>query len=275
MTCLGVDFVNRLVLRLRMPADQERKGRTVVPFVLKERNRREQMEAKEIGGPKVSSIFINDLDSIVFNAASRSHLVPFEPDDFVTAIDVTIGRFDDEKEEDIKIGEALLFYIDLGPVLDYGESLFYVMDAHSQDLADAYLALFDEEGDPQEYLFEYDIIGSDLLYVDYICLYPEYRGREIGRLVMLGLIERFGGGAKIIVTEPAPLVFSDTTLNEKLQLKNPSTKKEWKAVKKKITDYWKPLGFRPTKKNKGILFLSMARVRPTVRDWIEKLSKKD
>ncbi len=161
---------------------------------------------------------VKDVENLLLTASCQHFLLPRDPSEFVVEIDVRIDRYDGNQEQTVQIGGASLFLIDEQRVLDYGESLLEVMDAHSQELTDVYSALFDAEGDYWEEFEEQDFLGRSLLYIDFLYLHPEYRGHRIGQLAMLGLIESFGAGADIVVTEPDPLYFHEEERNLKLQL---------------------------------------------------------
>jgi len=224
-------------------------------------------------GPRLTSMHVKDVENLLFTASCQHFLVPRDPSEFVVEIEVRIDRYDGNQEQTLQIGGASLFVIDERRVLDYGESLLEVMDAHSQELTDVYSAFFDAEGDYREEFEEQDFLGRSLLYIDFLYLHPEYRGHRIGQLAMLGLIESFGAGADVVVTEPDPLYFREEERNLKLQLLRPSTEEAWASVKRKLCDYWKPLGFLPAQRNQDILFLSRAKQSPTVAAWLEKTGK--
>jgi GNAT superfamily N-acetyltransferase len=216
---------------------------------------------------------VKDVENLLLTASCQHFLVPRDPSEFVVEIEVSIDRYDGNQEQTVQMGGASLFLIDEQRVLDYGESLLEVMDAHSQELTDVYSALFDTEGDYREEFEEQDFLGRSLLYIDFLYLHPEYRGHRIGQLVMLGLIESFGAGADIVVTEHDPLYFHEEERNLKLELQKPATEELWTSVKRKLCDYWKPLGFLPAQRNQDILFLSRAKQSATVAAWLEKMGK--
>ncbi len=246
-------------------------GRTLT-FSLKERKERKTLGPGR--GPRLTSMHVRDVENTHSSPLLAStSLCPRDPSEFAVEIDVRIDRYDGNQEQTVQIGGAGLFLIDEQRVLDYGESLLEVMDAHSQELTDVYSALFDAEGDYWEEFEEQDFLGRSLLYVHFLYLHPEYRGHGIGQVAMLGLIESFGAGVHIVVTEPDPLHFHEEERNLKLQLLRPSTEEAWVSVKRKLCDYWKPLGFLPARRNEDILFLSRAEQSPTVAAWLEKIGK--
>ncbi len=102
---------------------------------------------------------VKDVENMLLTASCQHFLVPRDPSEFVVEIDVRIDRYDGNQEQTVQIGGASLFSIDERRVLDYGESLLEVMDAHSQELTDVYSALFDAEGDYWEEFEEQDFLG--------------------------------------------------------------------------------------------------------------------
>jgi len=249
---------------------EHRPGRTLT-FSLKER--KERKTSRPDRGPKLISMHVRDVENLLLTASCQHFLVPRDPSEFVVELDVRIDRYDGNQEQTVQIGGASLFSIDEQRVLDYGEPLLEVMDAHSQELTDVYSALFDAEGDYWEEFELEDFPGRSVLYVDFLYLNPEYRGHGIGQLALLGLIEAFGADADIVVMEPDPLHLHEEERNLKLQLQKPATEEAWVSAKRKLCDYWKPLGFLPARRNEDILFLSRAKQSPTVGTWLEKTGK--
>jgi hypothetical protein len=110
---------------------------------------------------------VKDVENLLLTASCQHFLVPRDPSEFVVEIEVSIDRYDGNQEQTVQMGGASLFLIDEQRVLDYGESLLEVMDAHSQELTDVYSALFDTEGDYREEFEEQDFLGRSLLYIDF------------------------------------------------------------------------------------------------------------
>jgi len=150
-----------------------------------------------------------------------------EPDDFVVKYEATI-RHDGEP-----IGEAVLYKVLLGLAANYGEHVFDIFDAHSQQLHDIYATLFDSKTEyfRDEVASEFECTGSDLLIVDSVVLEPKWRGLKFGLLALRRLIDLHEGDCGLVVCEPYPLEGTET-------------KEKRRAGKAKLRQYFKRLGFR-------------------------------
>ena len=210
-------------------------------------------------------IHLKDM-SIVFNISSRHYLLRQEPKHLVTNIDIKICRHDEIQNEDIQIGEAVAFFVKNDLALQYG-SLFQVMHAHSQSLSDLYSALFIENDQSVNRLDEYDIFGTNMLFIDYLCLYPRYRGHGLGRPILMGLIEEVSCGADVAIIEPVPVRFEDEDKNTELQLPFLNDE-EHERARKKLYEYWKPLGFRPVEGTERFQYLSINIMHVSVKELL-------
>lgn len=211
---------------------------------------------------------IKDIMSVVFNISSRHYLLREEPAQLVTDIDVRICRYDETQDKEIQIGEALAFFVKIDLAIHEG-SLFQVMSAHSQILSDVYSALFREGDKSVNRLDQYDFFGTNLLFIDYLCLHPEYRGHGLGRPILMGIIEEIGCGADVIIIEPIPVRFEDKDKNAKLQLLFLNNK-EHERVRKKLCEHWKPLGFMPVEGTERFQFLSTSILRLSVKELLNE-----
>jgi GNAT superfamily N-acetyltransferase len=220
---------------------------------------------------KESPAHFRDLKSIVFNISSRHYLLRKEAKQLVTNMDIEICRHDESQDEDIQIGEALAFLVRSDLSLAYG-SLFQVMDAHSQTLSDVYSALFRENDESINRLDEYDIFGTNILFIDYLYLHPEYRGYGLGRPILMGIIEEISCGADVVIIEPVPVRFEDEDKNAKLQLPFLNDE-EYELARKKLCDYWKPLSFKPVEGTERFQFLSVNIMHPSVNELFNEMSE--
>jgi len=211
-------------------------------------------------------IHLRDMMSIVFNISSRHYLLRQEPKHLVTNIDIKICMHDEIQNEDIQIGEAVAFFVRSDLALQYG-SLFQVMDAHGQTLSDLYSALFREKNEHINRLNQYDVFGTNILFIDYLCLYPEYRGHGLGRPIIMGIIEEISCGADVAIIEPVPVRFEDEDKNTELQLPFLNDE-EHEHVRKKLCDYWRPLGFRPVEGTDRFQYLPMNIMHVSVKELL-------
>ncbi len=222
---------------------------------------------------KVTSTLLEDMKSIVFDISSRQYLLKEEPGRFVANIDIKIYRQDEIQDGDLQIGEALAFFIKSDFSLEYG-SLSQVMSAHSRTLSDVYSALFERRDEPVNRLDEYGAFGTNMLFIDYLCLHPAYRGVGLGRPILMGIIEEISCGAEVVVTEPVPVRFEDEDKNAALQLPSLSDE-EHELISKKLWDYWKPLGFMPVEGNERFLILPLSIMHPPVKELLDEIRVRD
>jgi GNAT superfamily N-acetyltransferase len=216
----------------------------------------------------VPSTVIKDIMSVVFNISSRHYLLREEPAQLVTDIDVRICRYDETQDKEIQIGEALAFFVKCDLALEYG-SLFQVMSAHSQILSDVYSALFRKGDKSVNRTDQYDFLGTNLLFIDYLCLHPEYRGYGLGRPLLMGIIEEIGCGAEIVIIEPVPVRFEDEDKNATLQLPSLNDE-EHERVRRKLCEHWKPLGFTPVEETERFQYLSTSILRLSVKELLNE-----
>jgi hypothetical protein len=219
---------------------------------------------------KATSTLLKDMKSIVFDISSRQYLLKEEPGRLVANIDIKICRHDEIQDEDIQIGEALAVFVKSDFSLEYG-SLFQVMSVHSQTLADVYSALFKGSDQPVNLLDEYGAFGTNMLFIDYLCLHPKYRGSGLGRLMLMGIIEEISCGAEVVIIEPVPVRYEDDEKNATLQLPSLSDE-EHELISKKLGDYWKPLGFMPIEGNERFQILSLNIMHPSVKELLNEIA---
>jgi len=218
---------------------------------------------------KESPVHFRDLKSIVFNISSRHHLLIKEAKQLVTNINVKICRHEESQDKDIQIGEASAFFIRGDLSLQYG-SLFQVMDTHGKTLGDLYSALFKEKNEHINRLNQYDVFGSNILFIDYLYLCPDYRGYRLGIPILMGIIEEISCGADVAIIEPVPIRFEDEDKN--VQLKLPAlSDEEHERIRKKLCDYWKPLGFIPVEGTERFQVLPLNIMHPSVNELLNEM----
>ncbi len=219
---------------------------------------------------KVTSTLLKDMKSIVFDISSRQYLLKEEPGRLVANIEVKICRHDEIQDEDIQIGEASAFFVKSDFSYEYG-SLFQVMSAHSQTLSDIYTVLFKESDQPANRLDEYGAFGTNMLFIDYLCLHPAYRGAGLGRPILMGIIDEISCGAEVVIIEPVPVRFEDEDKNATLQLPSLSDE-EHELISKKLWDYWKTLGFMPFEGNERFQILPLSIMHPPVKELLNEIA---
>lgn len=207
----------------------------------------------------------NILESIVIKVESVAPLYGSRPDQFVreTEVKFTVGyRFSDQ----VEIGHARMFSVN-GNLARYHYNcpLFYVCDAHSQDLCDIYHAFFKDRGEWIDEVEICEIFTYDFLYLDYLYLKPEYRGYRIGRFLARALIEEFAKEGEVVIAWPVPV-----ELQEKKGEQIVSYQTERETVTSKLVAMCERLGFIRLK-GTNMLFLPMTEQYRTVSDMLRKM----
>ena len=204
------------------------------------------------------------IDSIRMRVQSCASLRKFEPYDFIRETKVKFITCDD-LGHDVEIGEASLFFVNGNLAhYTYNCALFHVFDACSQDLCDIYQAFF-KKAEWIDQVRNCEIFTYDALYLDYICLNPEYRGYGIGRILAMGLIEEFGKEGEIVIAWPIPV-----ELQENEGIRVVEFQPEKKAATRKLVRMCESLGFiRLSQSN--MLFLPRTEQYPSVAQILKKM----
>jgi GNAT superfamily N-acetyltransferase len=130
-----------------------------------------------------------------------------EPSHYMYVTRGTVAGLD-EQDQKIVAGRFRLTYIDVCAAMNAGASVFDIFD-NTQETCDYFPAIFDIETlDPSPELmrlFREDMWPGNVLILDRLEILPEFRGHNLGLVVMRRLIERFGAGAGIVAIKPFPL----------------------------------------------------------------------
>lgn len=197
----------------------------------------------------------------------------FEPDDLVYETSGDIFGSDETEVSEL-VGTFRFYYVDVVRAINSRESIFFVLDAHSEEILEYHEPIFDSESndfsDQVRDLFDHEISYQNLLILDRLEILPKYRGKRFGLSIMRYLIERFSSGAGIVAIKPFPLQFeykptgeADTRWRNKMNLDQYSTNK--KATTKKLHKYYSELGFKQLRGAK-IMALSTDFVLPSIKN---------
>lgn len=212
-----------------------------------------------------------DLKNFIFNISSRPYFLKEKSEKLVTNIDIKICLEDTIHDKNLQVGEALAFYIKGEFSLQCG-SLYQVMSTHGETLKEVYSALFMEGNQTVNRLDKYGAFGTNMLFIDYLCLLPEYRGYGLGRPILMGIIEEISCGAEVVIIEPVPIRFKDEDKNTKLRLPILNDE-DYESVRKKLWDYWKPLGFIPVEGSNRFQILPLNIMHPSVNELLNEIFK--
>jgi len=161
------------------------------------------------------------------------------------------------KEDAGRIGASL---VQFGAALDHGISAERLGDGISGDISEYWEHLFDAEtGYPKEEIQnEFEVVDLDLLIIDCVAIYSEYRGLRFAESAIYRTIDIFGTGCGLVACKPWPLQFTPSVADDQEALKRlalPNISKG-EAIRK-LRSYWSRLGFWPLG-NTGIYLLSVS-----------------
>ncbi len=180
-------------------------------------------------------------------------------DDFVHSI---AGRIIAERENlgEEDAGKITASLVQFGEALDHGISAKRLGDGISGDISEYWEHLFDvETGYPKEEIQnEHEVVDLDLLILDYITIYPEFRGLGIAESAINRTIDIFGTGCGMVACKPWPLQFTPSAVDNQEASKRLALPKVSKGEAiRKLRLYWSHLGFWPLG-NTGIYLLSLS-----------------
>jgi GNAT superfamily N-acetyltransferase len=173
-------------------------------------------------------------------------------------------------------------YVHADNAFEDGESLFDVMDAHSQETAEIYGALYDPATDePREDVNELlggDFLGGNLLVINRVEILPAYRGMGLGLATMLHLIRRHSAGCGIVAIKAYPLQFASGFLSSRgksdweIKMAYDSFRSGKEVAQEKLISRYKKLGFEAVG-DEGVMVLSTAMKNPIPKEihrWVPR-----
>jgi hypothetical protein len=161
------------------------------------------------------------------------------------------------KENAGRIGASLVQFC---AALDHGITAERLGDGISGDISEYWEHLFDiETGYPKEEIQnEFEVVDLDLLIIDCVAIYPEFRGLGIAESAIHRTIDIFGSGCGLVACKPWPLQFTPSVANDQEALKRLALPNVSKGeALRKMRSYWSRLGFWPLR-DTGIYLLSVS-----------------
>jgi GNAT superfamily N-acetyltransferase len=156
----------------------------------------------------------------------------------------------DEYGKKMSTGRFQVYYVDVGAALNAGTDIFDVFDSHSSTVG-FFDAIFNPEtldlSDKLDKLFKNSYGWGNVLILDRLEVLPEFRGKNLGLVVMRRLIERFGAGAYVVGIKPFPLQGEGSRSEEdpwRSRLLLNSFDDDLKRSTKKLREYYAKLGFK-------------------------------
>jgi len=142
----------------------------------------------------------------------------------------------------------------------------YDCDAETFEFFESFVNLDDEEFTNELIDFlesEFVFSGNNVLIIDRIGIRPEYRGNNLGLIVLRNLIQRFSKGVSVVAIKPAPFTFASSHIKQNyIDWQRSETKKDSiEAIK--LGKYYQKLGFNKINKS-AYLVLGTAKKLPII-----------
>ncbi|MBT3388772.1 MAG: GNAT family N-acetyltransferase [Chloroflexi bacterium] len=211
---------------------------------------------------------------IVFKYSSEYRSVLSDhPGDYATQIDGTIYDALQEEGNPVKIGDFILFTINPFEFGDLNVAPYFdILDAHSEILSGYFPVLFDGVHN-----FEFTDRVENIAFtggarrfaiIEVLHIQPEYRGRNLGLLMMSRLIQHFASDAALVVIKPHPLQYS--LRDEDDPRPSPYGNMSREDATQKLADYWSKMNFRPVPEHWPFMVLSPNTKQQPLEDWLHE-----
>jgi GNAT superfamily N-acetyltransferase len=175
-----------------------------------------------------------------------------EPDQFLIRRDGEILVRTDDDQKEVTIGTFSLMIADIEGAVEANVSAYDVFDTESASFRH-YEALYDgydfKERVVKVAVGDDYVFRPNLLMLERLTIYPEYRGQGLGLTVLRMLIERYRIGMGLVSLKPFPLQFEVNPMSEtndipreRLELDN--FKGTSVAATRKLKRYYEKLGFK-------------------------------
>jgi GNAT superfamily N-acetyltransferase len=172
-----------------------------------------------------------------------------EPSRVIPAFHGEVFEYREEEDEEVEVGRIDGYLVMRGRALNEGENLFDAMDSISSSTLECCEALFDHESGgwkkSVEDMYENDIPGLDVIFIDTIELEPVSRGKGIGAQVVRETIATLGSSCGLVACKPFALQYVNW-MDEKNKAvrEQPGFETRRLADFRKVDQFWTDLGFR-------------------------------
>lgn len=205
--------------------------------------------------------FVDPIMQIVFDG----QMLPVgggEPDDYVYSYPGHVLIYDNENDEPIKIGHFKLTLLDILNAVENGHDAYDVFDASAElsGFCSIYnagtLELSKAVKEPLYEIHDEIVEHLNVLVIERLQIYANFRGKQLGRLIIKALIKRFRHGVAVVALKPYPLQFEyGIDANELLAFELDKFSKSETTANNKLKKYYQKIGFVPLKKT-GIMVLN-------------------
>lgn len=201
--------------------------------------------------------------SVNFNYTFSSGLGPMEHSRYITDVfqEITLEDGYGKKLQVIGGIHFLIIHIDHAAQSPYG--VFEVLDAHSEYLARHVFNVIDAENCDftDEVMEKYqDFVSRNLCLIKEITINPAFRGCGLGAKAIKDITFHFSSSCGLFLIQPFPLQFeAGSERKDKYHgLALDDFEQDQKQASKKLTNYYKSMGFESIKGIKDLLFYNPA-----------------
>ncbi len=223
--------------------------------------------AKRDSFPRIEDLEPMDLD---MRFKVRAYFNQGEPDTFYDYISGRLNIYgEDDRESQKCICKIKAFVLRLDRLNQTGGDLLSTLDSVDDNVVRYYEALYDGEEIKASISDEIEPgYGLNLLVIDNVKTHPDYRGRNIGLLATLKVIEVFSGSCEYVAVRPFPLQFTAHNKDPKNKILKAKAYAAFESNEKKafqkLRKHWEQLGFKRVE-GSDVFILSTAYRIPTDR----------
>lgn len=204
-----------------------------------------------------------DYYEITFEYSFNSGLGAYEQSRYVQDVFIGINLNDEYGNKIKKVGFAKVLVFLIEQAYDSPYSIYDIIDGHSEYAARHIFKLFDYTTcDYIERLYNhynYDILKSNICLVEKIAILPEFRGYKIGAKALKDILFHYSSCCGIFAIQPYPLQFEvENKKKENVQLQLENFEQNKVKAFKKLTNYYKSLGFESIRGVKDLLLYNPA-----------------
>lgn len=156
--------------------------------------------------------------------------------------------------------------IHLGRNLDEQRfSVFDLFEGVSSEILEFYSALLNENGEIREEFGKFLGIGSDVLIMNMIRLFPEHRGNRLGLAVVLKILQVFGQDCALAIAKPYPFQFGSHKLissEDDRRMRYDLFQRDGYEALQCLRNYWSELGSLPVPTFREFIYLDLGRRLP-------------
>lgn len=169
-------------------------------------------------------------------------------DQYIDHIDSKVYAYDMNRDKRRFAGNVRLIYFRFNEACNDEIPLVDIADADSQESYDYIVGLFKKGSFKPEYLDENS--SFDVLVISRFLVVPAFRKTGLSQILVKSITKKYSTMCGPIIVQPFPL-----QINVDKSLDSPEFSKDHDVALKKVTDFWKSVGFtKEIAKTSNLLF---------------------